>query len=85
MNQTIYLKANNNDTLLIMHNDYEYGNDKQFKTYSAASSKAIKDFNKECKAWFKESLQIKVNIYIELVDAQGFIIKNIKIKSNQEI
>jgi hypothetical protein len=83
--QEIYLQANHCETILLTHNIYEYGIGKEFKTFSEATRKAEKDFDKEAKMWFKESLKRKVNVHLRLCDAGGFMIKNFTIKSNGNI
>ena len=83
--QEIYLQANHCETILLTHNVYQYGTEKEFETFSKATKRAEKDFNHEAKRWFKESLKRKVNIHLRLCDASGFMIKNLTIKSNGNI
>jgi len=83
--QEIYLQANHCETILLTHNVYKYGTDKEFSTFSKATKKAEKDFDYEAKRWFKESLKRKVNVHLRLCDAGGFMIKNLTIKSNGNI
>jgi hypothetical protein len=79
--QTITLSINHCETLFLDEQTYEYGTTKEYGTFTQASDAAIKDFNREAKIWFKESLWRKITIEIRLKDSDGFIIKNIIIKS----
>ena len=80
--QKIILSINHCDTLFLDHQVYEYGTTKEYGTFTQASNKAIKDFNREARIWFKESLDRKINIQIRLMDTDGYMLKNITIKSN---
>lgn len=80
--QKIILSINHCDTLFLDQQNYEYGTTKEYGTFTQASNVAIKDFNKEARIWFKDSLERKINVQIRLMDTDGYILKNIIIKSN---
>lgn len=83
--QKIILSVNHCDTLFLDQNTYEYGNDKEYATFTKASDVAIKDFDQEASKWFNESLNRKIDVKIKLVDSDFFMIKNITIKSNGNV
>ena len=80
--QKIILSINHCDTLFLDHQVYEYGTAKEYGTFTQASNRAIKDFDHEAKEYFKISLERKISVKIRLMDTDGFMIKNITIKSN---
>jgi hypothetical protein len=68
MVQAIFLERNINDTLFLLIERYEYGTNKDFKTFTQAIKQAQKDYKALSKLYLDRSLKETFNVTLRIKD-----------------
>lgn len=81
MKQVIFLNRNNNNTLFLCVEEYEYGTNCRFKTFTQAFNQAKSDFKTESRICLLRSFETGVSVELQIIDSENIIYNEIKIKS----
>jgi hypothetical protein len=68
MVQAIFLERNINDTLFLLIERYEYGTNRDFKTFTQAIKQAQKDYKALSKLYLDRSLKETFNVTLRIKD-----------------
>jgi hypothetical protein len=70
MPQVIILERNINDSLFLCIERYEYGTNKEFKTFTQATRKAQKDYKVLSKIYLERSLKETLCVTLRIKDSE---------------